>query len=118
MKNKWIITAALMGFLGVAIGAFGAHGLRTYLGPQDMEVYRTGVLYHLIHSAVLLSIGFWGSEKFNKAAAFIFAGIILFSFSLYLYAITGIQFLAFITPLGGISFLIGWALIAYYGIKK
>lgn len=118
MKSKWIVTAAIMGFLGVALGAFGTHGLQPYLGPQDMEVYRTGVLYHLIHSAVLLSIAFSGNDKFNKAAAFILAGIILFSFSLYFYAVTGIKFLAFITPIGGLSFLIGWALIAYYGIKN
>lgn len=118
MKNKWILIAGVMGFLGVALGAFGAHGLKNYLGPQDIDIYKTGVLYHLIHSAVLLSIGFYNNAKLNKAAAFIFAGIILFSFSLYLYAITGIKFLAFITPIGGVSFLIGWAFIAYYGNKN
>ncbi|MCU7496116.1 MAG: DUF423 domain-containing protein [Ignavibacteria bacterium] len=117
MKNNWIVIAALMGFLGVALGAFGAHGLQNYLGPQDIETYKTGVFYHLIHSAVLLAIGLSGAERFTKAAAFIFAGIILFSFSLYLYSLTGIKFLAFITPLGGVSFLVGWALIAYYGIR-
>lgn len=117
MKNKWILIAALTGFLGVALGAFGAHGLKKYLSPEELETYRTGILYHLIHSAVLLSIGFYNSEKLNKAAAFIFTGIILFSFSLYFYAVTGIRFLAFITPIGGLSFLAGWALIAWYAIK-
>lgn len=118
MKNRWITIAGIMGFLGVALGAFGAHGLKDYLGPQDIETYKTGVLYHLIHSAVLLSIGIYKNEKLNKAAAFIFTGIILFSFSLYFYAVTGIRFLAFITPIGGLSFLTGWALIVYYGIKN
>jgi len=117
MKNKWIFIAAVMGFLGVALGAFGAHGLQKYLSPENLETYRTGILYHLIHSVVLLSIGFYNNVKFYKAAAFIFAGIILFSFSLYFYSVTGIRFLAFITPFGGLSFLIGWALIAYNGMR-
>lgn len=116
--NKWIVIAAAAGFLGVALGAFGAHGLQNILTPEKMETYRTGVLYHLIHSAVLLSLAFFGREKFFKAAGFILTGIILFSFSLYIYSVTGIKFLAFITPFGGASFLAGWALIAYYGIRE
>ena len=114
--KSWIKIGGLLGFLGVAFGSFGAHVLRTL--PHDMmEVYKTGVFYHLIHSLVILGIGFFGSEKYKKAAIFFLIGIILFSFSLYLLAITSISQFGYITPFGGISFLIGWALLIYSGFK-
>ncbi len=113
MKNSktWIITGAIFGFLGVAFGAFGAHGLRNYLTPEMAETYKTGVLYQLIHSIVILSIGFSGKEKFGIAALFFTLGVILFSFSLYLYSLTYTVAFAIITPFGGVCFLIGWLLI-------
>ncbi len=111
--NKWIKIGGILGFLGVALGAFGAHGLKTSITPEMMEVYKTGVFYHLIHSVVILGIGFYGKEQFNKAAIFFLTGIVLFSFSLYLLAITSILFIGIITPFGGLSFLIGWSLIIF-----
>ncbi|MGE5401445.1 MAG: DUF423 domain-containing protein [Ignavibacteriales bacterium] len=117
-KSLWIIISGICGFLGVALGAFGAHGLEARLSDRMLETYRTGVLYHLIHSVVLLAIALYGNQKFFSAAVFILAGIILFSFSLYAYSITEIRFLAFITPIGGVCFLIGWALIVLNGIKS
>ena len=116
--NKWIKIGGIMGFLGVALGAFGAHGLKSAISPDMMDVFKTGVLYHLIHSVVILGIGFskipkqelW-NQGLGKAAIFFLAGIILFSFSLYLLAITSIAAFGYITPIGGICFLIGWAMI-------
>ncbi len=116
--NKKIIAAGLFGFLAVALGAFGAHSLKSILDQSQLNTYNTGVLYHLIHAAVLLALAVSNNEKFNKAFLFIAAGIVLFSFSLYLLAITGIKIFAFITPFGGVSFLIGWGLIIYNGMKK
>jgi uncharacterized membrane protein YgdD (TMEM256/DUF423 family) len=110
-NNNWIITGGIFGFLGVAIGAFGAHGLKNYLTPEMMETYHTGVLYQLIHSIVILVIGFNGDKKYGIAAVFFTMGIILFSFSLYLYSITYTPVFAIITPFGGVSFLIGWLMI-------
>ncbi len=110
-NNKLIILAASAGFLGVALGAFGAHGLKTYVNSDMIETYRTGVQYHLIHAVVLLVLSINGTNKFFKAFWFILIGIILFSFSLYLYAVTSAALFAAITPLGGVSFLIGWLLI-------
>jgi uncharacterized membrane protein YgdD (TMEM256/DUF423 family) len=110
-NNNWIITGGIFGFLGVAIGAFGAHGLKNYLTPEMMETYHTGVLYQLVHSIVILVIGFNGDKKYGVAAAFFTMGIILFSFSLYLYSITYTPVFAIITPFGGVSFLIGWLMI-------
>jgi uncharacterized membrane protein YgdD (TMEM256/DUF423 family) len=119
MNGKtYIIISGVFGFLGVALGAFGAHGLRNVLTPQALQTYNTGVLYHLIHAAVLLALALRGDERFNLAYIFIAAGIILFSFSLYSLAVTGVKQLGIITPFGGVSFLLGWGAIIYEGVKK
>lgn len=119
MNNKLlIIISGIMGFTAVALGAFGAHGLKSILNEQLLETYKTGVLYHLIHSVVLLAIALAGKEKFIKSFWFFFAGIILFSFSLYVYSISQITMFAMITPIGGVSLLIGWLFIIIEGIKK
>jgi len=118
MKNYWITTGASFGFLAVAIGAFGAHQLKDILSPEMMEVYRTGVLYHLLHAVIITAIGFYSNPKFYKAALFLSIGIVLFSFSLYVYTITGIKSLAMITPIGGVSFLVGWLLIIVTSVKS
>ena len=116
-KKLWIIISAISGFTGVAIGAFGAHGLRETLTPQMLEVYKTGVLYQLIHSVVLLALSLNTLIKAKLPSIFFLVGIILFSFSLYLYSTSGIKFFAMITPVGGFCFLIGWLLIIYEAIK-
>lgn len=118
MKNYWITTGASFGFLAVAIGAFGAHQLKDILSPEMMEVYRTGVLYHLVHAVIITAIGFYSNPKFYKAALFLSIGIVLFSFSLYIYTITGIKSLAMITPIGGVSFLVGWLLIIISSLRN
>lgn len=105
---------AIFMFLAVAMGAFGAHGLKGRLTPEMMDVYRTAVLYHLIHALALFALGVaavnlpgrhWGGILFV-------AGILLFSGSLYLLSITGIKWLGAITPLGGLCFLAGWLFLA------
>jgi uncharacterized membrane protein YgdD (TMEM256/DUF423 family) len=113
--NSWIRIGAISGFFAVALGAFGAHGLKSIVTPDMLETYRTGVLYHLIHSVVILAIGFYGNKRLNISALFFLIGIILFSFSLYVYSVTGIKALAMITPFGGVSFLIGWIMTALRG---
>jgi uncharacterized membrane protein YgdD (TMEM256/DUF423 family) len=116
--KKWITIGGVSGFLAVALGAFGAHELKSQLSPEMLEIYKTGVFYHLIHSVVVLALGLSGQEKFNKSAIFISLGILLFSFSLYLYSVTAVLLFAFITPFGGVSLLIGWALVVYAGVKR
>ncbi|WP_366935369.1 DUF423 domain-containing protein [Ignavibacterium sp.] len=113
MNNKkfWIIISAISGFSAVAIGAFGAHGLKEKLTPEMLDVYKTGVLYHLVHTVVLLTLALSEKVKSNLASIFFLTGIILFSFSLYIYSTIGIKFFAMITPFGGVSFLIGWIMI-------
>jgi uncharacterized membrane protein YgdD (TMEM256/DUF423 family) len=117
-NNKtWIIIGGVFGFLGVALGAFGAHVLEPKLSSEMMTIYNKGILYHLIHSAVILSIAVAGRKMFYKCALFFAVGIILFSFSLYLFSTTEILTFAMITPFGGVSFLIGWGLIILEGIR-
>lgn len=113
MDNKkfWIIISAVSGFSAVTIGAFGAHGLKEKLSVEMLEVYKTGVLYHLVHTVVLLTISLSDKIKSQLPSIFFLAGIILFSFSLYIYSTSGIKFFAMITPLGGVSYLIGWIMI-------
>ena len=118
MKNIWITTGASFGFLAVALGAFGAHQLKTMITPEMLEIYKTGILYHLIHAAVITAIGFYANPKFFRSALFLSIGIILFSFSLYIYSVTGIKTLAMITPIGGLSFLIGWLMMIIASVKS
>jgi uncharacterized membrane protein YgdD (TMEM256/DUF423 family) len=118
MKNKWITVGAVFGFLGVAIGAFGAHSLKQYLTPETIETYKTGVQYHLIHSVVILALGFYNNARYNISGWLFTFGIILFSFSLYAYSLTGITSIAIITPFGGACFLAGWLMIIINSLRK
>jgi uncharacterized membrane protein YgdD (TMEM256/DUF423 family) len=117
MKNYWVITGGVSGFLAVALGAFGAHGMKDTLTPEMMEIFKTGVFYQLIHSVVILVIGISGNKKFYRPALMFSIGIILFSFSLYLYSVTSIKTFAMITPIGGVSFLTGWLMVIFAGIS-
>jgi uncharacterized membrane protein YgdD (TMEM256/DUF423 family) len=116
-KKLWIIISAVSGFTSVAIGAFGAHGLKEKLSVEMLEVYKTGVLYQLIHSVVLLALSLNTVIKAKLPSIFFLLGIILFSFSLYIYSTSGMRFFAMITPIGGFCFLIGWLLIIYEAIR-
>lgn len=116
-KKLWILISAVSGLTAVAIGAFGAHGLKEKLSSEMLEIYKTGVLYQLIHSVVLLILSLNTIIKVKLSSIFFLLGIILFSFSLYIYSTSGIKFFAMITPVGGFCFLIGWLLIIYEAIK-
>ncbi|MBE0570847.1 MAG: DUF423 domain-containing protein [Ignavibacteriaceae bacterium] len=117
-KKVWIIISAVSGFTAVAIGAFGAHGLREKLSAEMLEVYKTGVLYQFIHTIVLLILSLTNFIKGKLPSIFFLTGIILFSFSLYLYSTLGIRIFAMITPVGGVCFLIGWIWIIIEVIRK
>ena len=111
----WIRIAAIFMFLGVALGAFGSHALKTKLNDYSFDVYKTAVLYHLIHALGIFIVAYLSSlganSKIQWAGICLVAGIILFSGSLYLLAITGQKWLGAITPLGGFAFLSAWGLI-------
>jgi len=123
MNRKYASWGAVGMLLAVAIGAFGAHGLESKLDPEMMSAYETGVHYHIAHALGLLIIGLLGdrlsgSKWAARAGAFLTAGIVLFSGSLYVMAVTGISQLGIITPFGGVSFLIGWGCLAAAAMKS
>jgi uncharacterized membrane protein YgdD (TMEM256/DUF423 family) len=106
--------AGALGFLAVTLGAFGAHGLRARFLGGGGEVWKTAALYHLVHAVALLAVALAGDRVRARAAiCWLFvAGIVLFSGSLYLLAVTGYTWLGPITPLGGAAFLSGWVVLA------
>ena len=101
--------AALLCFLAVALGAFGAHALKSTLEARGrLDVWNKAVLYHFIHAIALLVLALFGT--INRSAWWLlFAGIFLFSGSLYLMALTNLRWLGLVTPVGGLCFLAGWA---------
>ena len=118
MDALFFRVAAILCFLGVGLGAFGAHSLKATLQAHDMVgVWEKAVLYHFIHALALLIVALHGIG--NRAPGFLFiAGIILFSGSLYLLALTNIRWLGAITPLGGLCFLAGWAWLIFSSANR
>jgi uncharacterized membrane protein YgdD (TMEM256/DUF423 family) len=118
-------TGALMGALAVILGAFGAHKLKDVLQPEQLQTFETGVRYHFYHVFAILAAGLLAMKfpgaGFETAGWFFFAGIILFSGSVYLLACKELlhlegmtRILGPVTPVGGILFIIGWSLLALY----
>ncbi|QZT35317.1 DUF423 domain-containing protein [Caldalkalibacillus thermarum TA2.A1] len=110
-----------MACLGVALGAFGAHGLKGKLSPEMLEIYQTGVQYHLVHALGLILVGVlvhvMPSNLLNWAGWILALGILLFSGSLYVLSMTGITKLGAITPIGGVAFLTGWILVVLAALR-
>jgi uncharacterized membrane protein YgdD (TMEM256/DUF423 family) len=120
MDRTFLLLGATAGLLAVAFGAFGAHALRTRISPDRLEVFETGVRYQMYHALALLFIAL-GLARVDgwamRGAGWLFvAGIVLFSGSLYILALSGVRRLGAVTPIGGLAFLIGWGLLAYAAI--
>jgi uncharacterized membrane protein YgdD (TMEM256/DUF423 family) len=123
MDRTFLLIGAVLGFLGVALGAFGAHALKSRLSPEMLAVFETGVRYQMYHVfAVLIiaaAIGHIGNARLLVVSGwFFFAGILLFSGSLYALALTGVGILGAVTPIGGLCFLIGWACLAVFALAR
>lgn len=116
MEKILFIIGALSGGLAVALGAFGAHGLRERLTPQLLETFETAVRYEIYHAFAILVVAFaltrWQSNLLPLAGWAFVIGTILFSGSLYVLALTGMRWLGAITPFGGVAFIAGWILLA------
>ena len=123
MQKSLITVGAVYAFLGVLIGAFGAHALAATLELHGTRAtYETGVQYQLVHALGLMILGILSareeSSKLVWAGRLMIIGIALFSFSLYVLALTGVRILGAITPFGGLCFLVAWILVALWGIEK
>lgn len=119
--NYFLSIGALFGLLGVMIGAFGAHGLEGKLTAHALARFQIGVEYQFYHVGALLIVGLLLSQtqsiQLTLSGIFFTLGIILFSGSLYAYALTGTKFFGMITPLGGLCFLIGWGLLLAFSLQ-
>lgn len=119
LKNQFIIAGVIL-LTAVMLGAFGAHGLKSIVSAKALVTYKTGITYQFYHGFALLLLATLSKVlviDFSKSYLAFLAGIILFSFNCYLYALTSIKTIAMIIPMGGVLFMIGW-LIFIYKIAK
>ncbi|HWD42059.1 MAG TPA: DUF423 domain-containing protein [Fimbriimonas sp.] len=119
---KLVSYGAILGFLAVALGAFGTHGLKDRLTPEMMQVWETGTHYHLAHAIAMVLAGIVYTQNPKKeamAAGILFGiGTLIFSGSLYALALSGVKILGAITPLGGLCYLAGWICLAVGAAKR
>lgn len=117
MEEKWVAVGALNGLIAVAAGAFGAHALKSRLAPADLATFEVGVRYQMYHALALVAVSFVAASRpstvARAAGACFTLGIVLFSGSLYGLSLFGWKWLGPITPLGGVFFLAGWALLVW-----
>lgn len=113
MNGPWMLIGAIYGLLGVAAGAFGAHALRARLSGDLLAIYRTAVEYQFWHALALLAVGLLARQAAGvwlTASGVAFTlGVLVFSGSLYILALSGIRVLGAVTPLGGLALIAGWA---------
>jgi uncharacterized membrane protein YgdD (TMEM256/DUF423 family) len=121
MGRTLLMLGGTFGFLGVAIGAFAAHMLKQKLAPDLFDIFEVGVRYHMYHALAILLVGViaiqWPESGVGLAGWLFAAGILVFSGSLYVLAITGTRWLGAITPIGGVALLAGWALLIWKSWK-
>lgn len=122
MRISLVLTASFLGITGVALGAFGAHGLREVLEERGMMgAWETAVFYHLVHGLGVLVLGLKGEGRtrlWGWAGVAMAVGVGLFSGSLYGMALGGPRWLGPVTPLGGVGFLVGWGLVGLAGWRE
>jgi len=119
MPKLFIFLAAINGFVAVSLGAFAAHGLSSRLSEQMLATFQTGVQYHMYHTLALIGIGilslhYPGSTVLRTSGLLFLTGIVIFSGSLYVLALSGIRWLGAITPIGGVAFLAAWGMLAWF----
>jgi uncharacterized membrane protein YgdD (TMEM256/DUF423 family) len=115
MDRLFLGLGSLTAGLAVAVGAFGAHGLRGRLDPDMLAIFETGARYQMYHALALVAVA-WAATRWpgTAIAGWLFlAGIVIFSGSLYVLALSGVRWLGAITPLGGLCFLAGWAVLVW-----
>jgi uncharacterized membrane protein YgdD (TMEM256/DUF423 family) len=112
---NFAVAGAILGFIGVAFGAFGAHGLKGSYAPDRMEIFETAVRYQLVHALALLAVPTFSASSAGWA---FLAGTIVFSGSLYVLVLADQRWLGAVTPIGGVLLLVGWALLALAAARR
>ncbi|MDO9425068.1 MAG: DUF423 domain-containing protein [Methylobacter sp.] len=120
---NFLLLGALSALIGVGMGAFGAHGLKTVISPEMLIVYQTGASYQMYHALGLIGVALINRQTpdsglLHWAGCLMFVGILLFSGSLYLLALLNLKWLGMITPIGGVCFLTAWLLITIFAAKN
>ena len=122
MSRTFLLLGALSAGLAVALGAFGAHGLRARLSPADLATFETGARYQMYHALALLAVAWVAAQApgaLPRAAGWLFvAGTVVFSGSLYVLVLTGQRWLGAVTPIGGVAFLAGWACLLAAALRR
>jgi len=117
MDRLFFSLGAVLAGLAVAAGAFAAHGLKGRLDPEMLAIFETGARYQMYHALALVAAAWavarWPQSAAPLAAWLFLAGILIFSGSLYVLSVTGIRWLGAVTPIGGVAFLAGWAVLAW-----
>jgi uncharacterized membrane protein YgdD (TMEM256/DUF423 family) len=112
---------AVLAGLSVAFGAFGAHGLKNSLSPEDLDIFETGARYQMYHALAMLAVAWayarWEAPLIQVAGWLFVAGIVIFSGSLYALVLTGQRWLGAVTPIGGLALLAGWVLLAWAAFR-
>ena len=121
MAKVWLAIGGVLGFITVAGGAFGAHALRAHLTPEQLTTYETGTRYGQIHAVLLVVVALLASHRpmpaLNVAGTGLTVGIVLFTGSLWMLSVFQIRWFGPITPLGGLSLLIGWSALVYAAVR-
>lgn len=123
VNRTWLAVGALIALLAVMSGAFGAHGLRGMVSERALEVFQTAVTYQMYHAIALVLVALLAGTGLSQrllgiAGCFFLAGILLFSGSLYLLVLTEIRWVGPITPIGGVCFMVGWAVLVAAALRR
>lgn len=121
LARRSLVVGAVLGLLGVAAGAFGAHGLRDTVSARDLEIWQTGAHYQQLHAVLLVVIGLHGrahGRALGVAATLLTVGVLVFSGSLFAMVLGGPRILGAITPLGGLCLMAGWAALAVHAVLR
>ena len=117
MDRFFFLSGAVAAFIAIALGAFGAHSLKTKLSADMLNIFEIGVRYQMYHALGLIAVAWattrWPEANLNAAGWAFIVGIVVFSGSLYLLSATDIRWFGAITPIGGLAFLIGWAILIW-----
>ena len=117
MERRVFAVGSILAGMGVALGAFGAHALKTSLSPELLGIFETGVRYQMYHGLGLLglawAIGRWPERRLAPAGWLLLAGTVVFSGSLYLLVLTGARWFGAVTPIGGVALIAGWCFVSW-----